>query len=149
MNRLKELLRAKLHELGVEDDRVKAILQNPHFEMPAVLTTSEGPGHTVGLAPRGVNSGNGFLFVSHRGEVFPSGFLPVRAGSIRETTLARIYRDTPLFRALRDPDALAGRCGRCEFRQICGGSRSRAYALTADPFATDPWCCYRPAPSRL
>jgi len=113
-------------------------------EMPAVLTTSEGPGHTVGLAPRGVNSGNGFLFVSHRGEVFPSGFLPVRAGSIRETSLASIYRDTPLFRALRDPDALAGRCGRCEFRQICGGSRSRAYALTGDPFATDPWCSYRP-----
>ena len=113
-------------------------------QMPAVLTTSEGPGHTVGLAPRGVNSGNGFLFVSHRGEVFPSGFLPVRAGSIRETTLAQVYRDAPLFRALRDPDALAGRCGRCEFRQICGGSRSRAYALTGDPFATDPWCCYRP-----
>jgi radical SAM protein len=114
-------------------------------EMPSLLTTSEGPGHTVGLAPRGVNAGNGFLFVSHRGEVFPSGFLPLRAGSVRESSLLEIYRDTPIFRALRDPDALEGRCRRCEFRRICGGSRSRAYALTGDPFATDPWCSYRPA----
>jgi radical SAM protein len=126
--------------------RAESRPRRPHgaVEMPSVLTTSEGPGHTVGLAPRGVNAGNGFLFVSHRGEVFPSGFLPVRAGSVRETTLAEIYREAPVFRALRDPDALGGRCGRCEFRQICGGSRSRAYALTGDPFATDPWCTYQP-----
>jgi radical SAM protein len=119
----------------------------PHgpVEMPSVLTTSEGPGHTVGLAPRGVNAGNGFLFVSHRGEVFPSGFLPLRAGSVRESTLAEIYRQAPVFKALRDPDVLEGRCGECEFRRICGGSRSRAYALTGDPLATDPWCSYRPA----
>jgi AdoMet-dependent heme synthase len=119
----------------------------PHgaVEMPSLLTTSEGPGHTVGLAPRGVNAGNGFLFVSHRGEVFPSGFLPLRAGSVRERHLADIYRNAPLLRALREPDMLKGRCGECEFREICGGSRSRAYALTGDPFATDPWCAYQPA----
>ena len=93
--------------------------------MPSLLTTSEGPGHTVGLAPRGVNAGNGFLFVSHRGEVFPSGFLPVTAGSVREKHLADIYRNAPLLRALREPDLLKGRCGACEFREICGGSRSR------------------------
>jgi radical SAM protein len=118
----------------------------PHgaVDMPALLTTSEGPGHTVGLAPRGVNAGNGFLFVSHRGEVYPSGFLPVRAGSVRERSLAEIYRQAPLFQALRDPDALRGRCGRCEFRHICGGSRSRAYALTGNAFETDPWCAYQP-----
>lgn len=114
-------------------------------EMPSLLTTSEGPGHTVGLAPRGVNAGNGFLFVSHRGEVFPSGFLPVSVGSVRERHLADIYRSAPLLRALRDPDRLKGRCGYCEFREICGGSRSRAHALTGDPFATDPWCAYQPA----
>jgi radical SAM protein with 4Fe4S-binding SPASM domain len=113
-------------------------------EMPSLLTTSEGPGHTVGLAPRGVNAGNGFLFVSHRGEVFPSGFLPVRAGSVREQALADIYRNSPLLRALREPDMLKGRCGQCDFRQICGGSRSRAFALTGDPFAEDPWCGYQP-----
>jgi radical SAM protein with 4Fe4S-binding SPASM domain len=115
--------------------------------MPAVLTRSEGPGHTVGLAPRGVNAGNGFLFVSHQGEIYPSGFLPISAGNVRERTLAEVYRDTELFRSLRDPDLLKGRCGRCEFRHICGGSRSRAYGLTGDFLETDPWCAYQPVAS--
>lgn len=113
--------------------------------LPRLLQRSEGPGHTVGLATRGVNAGNGFAFVAHNGEVFPSGFLPLRAGSVRETPLSAIYRDAPLFRQLRDPDALLGRCGRCEFRGICGGSRSRAYALTGNHLASDPWCAYQPA----
>jgi AdoMet-dependent heme synthase len=112
--------------------------------MPLVLTRSEGPGHTVGLAPRGVNSGNGFLFVSHRGEIFPSGFLPQSAGSVRSRRLADAYRNDPLFSRLRQPSAFLGRCGRCEFGEICGGSRSRAYALTGDPFESDPWCVYEP-----
>jgi len=112
--------------------------------MPARLTQSEGPGHTVGLAPRGVNSGNGFLFVSHRGEIFPSGFLPIPVGNLRDMTLAEAYRQTSLFRRLRRPELLKGRCGRCEFREICGGSRSRAFGLTGDAFETDPWCSYEP-----
>jgi len=112
--------------------------------MPAILTQSEGPGHTVGLAPRGVNSGNGFLFVSHRGEIFPSGFLPLTVGNVREMGLADAYRSSDLFRRLRTPDLLRGRCGRCEFRDICGGSRSRAFGLTGDAFETDPWCAYEP-----
>lgn len=113
--------------------------------LPAMLTRSEGPGHTVGLAPRGVNAGNGFLFVSHRGEIFPSGFLPLPAGNVRDTPVADAYRESPLFRALRNPDALKGRCGVCEYREICGGSRSRAYGLTGDHLETDPWCAYQPA----
>jgi len=113
--------------------------------MPNLLTRSEGPGHTVGLAPRGVNAGNGFAFVSHTGDVFPSGFLPLAAGNVREQSLPTIYRQSPLFRMLREPDALLGRCGRCEYRSICGGSRSRAYALVGNYLATDPWCSYEPA----
>jgi radical SAM protein with 4Fe4S-binding SPASM domain len=113
--------------------------------MPVRLTQSEGPGHTVGLAPRGVNSGKGFLFISHLGEIFPSGFLPVKVGDVREMSLARAYRETQLFRNLRTPELLKGRCGACEFRDICGGSRSRAYGLTGDPFETDPWCAYIPS----
>jgi radical SAM protein len=113
-------------------------------QMPGMLTRSEGPGHTVGLAPRGVNSGNGFLFVSHQGEIYPSGFLPISAGNVRQVGLADVYRTSELFRQLRDPDLLDGRCGRCEYRQICGGSRSRAFALTGNPLATDPWCAYEP-----
>jgi radical SAM protein len=112
--------------------------------MPEILRRSEGPGHTIGLAPHGVNSGKGFVFVSHLGEVYPSGFLPVSAGNARAQSLAEIYRKSPLMRALRDPDALGGRCGQCEYRGICGGSRSRAYALTGDYLATDPWCAYQP-----
>ncbi|MFQ5668084.1 MAG: TIGR04053 family radical SAM/SPASM domain-containing protein [Candidatus Binatia bacterium] len=113
--------------------------------LPRLLQRSEGPGHTVGLARRGVNAGNGFAFVSHTGDVFPSGFLPLCAGNVRSQELAEIYRHSPLFRALRDADALLGRCGRCEYRTICGGSRSRAYALTRNHLATDPWCGYEPA----
>jgi radical SAM protein len=112
--------------------------------MPERLTQSEGPGHTVGLAPRGVNSGKGFLFVAHVGEIFPSGFLPIPVGNVRSMGLAEAYRESDLFRRLRAPESLKGRCGRCEFREICGGSRSRAYGLTGDPFETDPWCSYEP-----
>lgn len=119
----------------------------PVTQMPAMLTRSEGPGHTIGLAPRGVNAGNGFLFVSHQGDVYPSGFLPLKAGNVRQEPLASIYREHELFLALRDPARLKDRCGRCEFRRICGGSRARAFALTGDAFATDPWCAYEPRPS--
>jgi radical SAM protein len=116
----------------------------PVSAMPEMLTRSEGPGHTIGLAPRGVNAGNGFLFVSHQGDVYPSGFLPLKTRSVREATLAEVYREHETFLALRDPDRLSGRCGRCEFRSICGGSRARSFALTGDAFATDPWCAYEP-----
>ncbi len=112
--------------------------------MPEMLRRSEGPGHTIGFAPHGVNAGKGFVFVSHVGEVYPSGFLPISAGNVRSESLAEIYRNSSLLRALRDPEALHGRCRRCEYRTICGGSRSRAYALTGDYLATDPWCGYQP-----
>ncbi len=111
--------------------------------MPEMLRRSEGPGHTIGFAPHGVNAGKGFVFVSHLGEVFPSGFLPVSAGNVRKQSIIEIYRNSPMMRELRDPDALHGRCRQCEFRSICGGSRSRAYALTGDYLATDPWCGYQ------
>ncbi|HEU5182080.1 MAG TPA: TIGR04053 family radical SAM/SPASM domain-containing protein [Candidatus Polarisedimenticolia bacterium] len=115
--------------------------------LPAQLVRTEGPGHTIGLASQGVNSGNGFLFVSHLGDVYPSGFLPVKAGNIRTAPLASMYRETPLFRSLRTPESFLGVCGRCEFRGVCGGSRSRAFALTGNYLASDPWCAYRPSPA--
>jgi radical SAM protein len=98
----------------------------------------------IGRAPRGLNDGKGFVFISHKGEVFPSGFLPRSAGNIREQELATIYRDSPLFRALRDTSKLEGKCGSCEFKEICGGSRSRAYALSGNPHAEEPCCSYIP-----
>lgn len=94
--------------------------------------------------PMRINAGNGFVFVSHTGEVYPSGFLPLSAGNVRERPLTEIYREAPLFRAMREPAALKGRCGECEFRGVCGGSRSRAYGVTGDLLAEEPWCSYRP-----
>jgi radical SAM protein len=98
----------------------------------------------IGRAPRGLNDGKGFVFISHQGEVFPSGFLPLSAGNIREQELATIYRDSPLFRDLRDTSKLEGKCGSCEFKEICGGSRARAHALTGNPHAEEPCCSYIP-----
>jgi radical SAM protein len=109
--------------------------------------------HEVGLAPREagihrtpmhINAGNGFVFVSRRGEVFPSGFLPLSAGSVRERSLVEIYRASPLFNDLRDPAKYGGRCGLCEFVGVCGGSRSRAYAVSGDALAEEPYCTYPP-----
>ncbi|MFN8159575.1 MAG: TIGR04053 family radical SAM/SPASM domain-containing protein [Solirubrobacterales bacterium] len=93
---------------------------------------------------KGVNDGRGFMFVSHRGEVTPSGFLPLSAGNVRVRSPVDIYRRSPLFRRLRDPDALGGKCGACEFREVCGGSRARAFAVTGDVLAADPSCPYLP-----
>jgi radical SAM protein with 4Fe4S-binding SPASM domain len=94
-------------------------------------------------APRGVTDGNGLVFISHTGEVYPSGFLPLSAGNVRATPLERLYRAAPLFLRLRH-GALGGKCGACEFRQLCGGSRARAYATTGDALAEDPLCAYVP-----
>ncbi len=95
-------------------------------------------------APRAVNDGNGFAFVSHIGDVYPSGFLPIACGNVRDQSLSEIYRTHPTFVALRDPKQLKGKCGVCEFRFVCGGSRARAYAVSGDPLASDPTCAYVP-----
>ena len=99
-------------------------------------------------APRGVNDGNGFLFIDHLGNICPSGFLPVQRGNVRTTNLAQVYRTDEVFSRLRNADALMGKCGRCGFREICGGSRSRAFAATGAVMASDPLCAYEPGPYR-
>jgi AdoMet-dependent heme synthase len=102
----------------------------------------------LGRAPKGVNDGNGFVFISHIGDVYPSGLLPVKAGNVRETLLAEIYRESPIFQSLRNPDLYKGKCGVCEFRHVCGGSRSRAYAMTGDYLESEPFCVYIPKAMR-
>ncbi|MBT2693796.1 TIGR04053 family radical SAM/SPASM domain-containing protein [Bacillus sp. ISL-55] len=99
-------------------------------------------------APKGVNDGNGFLFVSHTGDVMPSGLLPLVGGNLREKPLAEIYRNSPLFKDLRSPDKYKGKCGVCEFRFVCGGSRSRTYAVTGDYMESEPFCVYIPEAMR-
>ena len=88
--------------------------------------------------------GKGIVFVDYQGRVSPSGFLPVVAGNVRESPLSEIYRESPLFRKLRSAESFGGRCGRCGYRDLCGGSRSRAYAASGDCLGEDPACPYQP-----
>ena len=97
-------------------------------------------------APRSVGDGNGFVFIDHVGNICPSGFLPVPRGNVKDHSLAEVYRRDDVFRRLRNPNALHGKCGRCEFRAICGGSRSRAFAATGALMASDGLCAYDPGP---
>jgi radical SAM protein len=106
--------------------------------------TSDAQTRTASWATRRVNDGKGFLFVSHVGNVYPSGFLPIHAGNVKETPLQEIYRNAPIFKSLRDTSKLEGKCGACEYKEICGGSRARAYAVTGDPLAQEPCCIYQP-----
>lgn len=98
----------------------------------------------IGRSAAGITDGCGMLFVSHVGEIMPSGFLPLPVGDVRADDLVTVYREHPLFTGLRDPDRLEGKCGYCEFRAVCGGSRARAWAATEDAFAEDPLCAYVP-----
>ena len=107
-------------------------------------TVVTGTGSGGGRFVPGMNDGSGFLFISSKGVIHPSGFLPLPAGNVRTDSLSRVYREHPLFLALRDPERLSGRCGRCEFRGVCGGSRARAFAVNGDALAEDPACVYEP-----
>lgn len=97
-----------------------------------------------GLEALRVNEGRGFMFISHRGDFFPSGFLPVPCGNVRQKDPIAAYQYHPVFRALRDPNALTGKCGACQYRVVCGGSRARAYAMTGSVLGSDPLCAYVP-----
>lgn len=112
------------------------------------LVTFQGAGfqYADGLnrPTRGVNDGNGFLFISHVGDIQPSGFLPLTAGNVRTDDVIDVYRNSQLFTDLRTPDKIKGRCGICEYRDVCGGQRGRAYGVTGDYLESDPACLYIP-----
>ncbi len=108
------------------------------------------PREAIGQAAKrmgfGVRDGNGVIFVSHRGEVFPAGFLPEPLlGNVKSRDLSDIYRNSPDLHRLRDMDQLHGKCGECEYRWMCGGSRARALGLEKDTMGSDPFCVYEPA----
>lgn len=102
------------------------------------------PTGRIQRAPIGVNDGKGVMFVSHTGSVYPSGFMPILCGKFPQESIIDIYQKSPVLQQLRDGDLLKGKCGVCGFRQICGGSRARAYAVTRDPLAAEPDCVYQP-----
>jgi len=112
---------------------------------PGVVQGAGFSADPLGMSVRGVNDGDGFAFIDHLGNVCPSGFLQIPAGNVRDQSLVDIYRRAPLFRQLRDRTLLRGKCGFCEFREVCGGSRARAYAVYGDYLATDPSCAWIPA----
>jgi len=116
------------------------ILQRRMRESRGRLNASD----VVGDSPKSVNEGQGFVFINHQGEVYPSRFLPVSAGNITAQSLSEMYSDSELFLSLRDFSRLKGKCGRCPMRTLCGGSRARAYAVTGDIFAPEPCCAYEP-----
>ncbi len=132
-------------------------------DAPFAVKTTEAPSfrrlalnhmHASGRTPSEIKSssvyngfqirdGHGIVFVSSQGDIYPSGFLPLRCGNVRTTSLVNVYRQAPLFRALHSPQVFRGRCGECEFSHICGGSRARAFAHTGDALESDPLCLYR------
>jgi len=115
-------------------------------EAPTPLTAGVGFSLADGVGrSKGVNDGDGFLFVSHTGAIYPSGFLPIAAGNVRTHDIVETYRTAPLFAALRDRSQLKGKCGVCEYRDVCGGSRARAYAVTGDILESEPYCSHVPA----
>lgn len=164
-----ELVFAKLYELSLRAPFIVKVTEALHYRryvlqrqtaerrrdgIPSASPTAPpaerwhghggGPNGSIGRSPQVINAGKGHCFISSIGEVYPSGFLPLSVGNIRTTDLATLYRTSSVFRDLRDPNQLKGRCGACEFRSICGGSRARAYAMTGDYLAEDPCCAYVP-----
>lgn len=155
--------RATMDELPTADEleRLWQRLLELRNELPFAIKTTEGHHYRRAMmqaaksagapAPRHMvptRDGKGVLFISHTGEIQPSGFLPLTAGNVRTDNLAEIYRSHPLFIQLRNDDALGGKCGVCEYRRVCGGSRARAYGSGADVMAAEPLCNYIPAALR-
>ena len=110
-------------------------------------SAAAGHGHPAAVS-RGCMAGNGFCFVSHVGEVFGCGYLPLLAGNVREQDFGTIYRESPLFVGLRDYHLLRGKCGACEYRAICGGCRARALGVSGDYLGEEPYCTYEPIKGR-
>ena len=146
LERAAQVLNASQHERAMR--RLARMRDTMPFRISATTApsfsrvmaqTRHSPAEPIGLA----SDGRGFMFISSTGEVRPSRLLPV-AGNVRDASPVDIYRDAPLFRALRDPDQLTGRCGRCPYRAACGGSRAGAYLTSGDPFAEDPACIFEP-----
>ena len=152
----------RLHRLNTEESFVIKLTEAPHYRrfvinkeraagaegaaerIRRVLARPRGVGGGLGLSPEAVNAGKGFVFIDYLGNICPSGFLPIPAGNIRKDSLAAVYRDSPLFKELRDPKLLKGKCRFCEFAAVCSGSRARAWAMTGDYLAADPYCAYIP-----
>jgi AdoMet-dependent heme synthase len=136
--------RVRFHIKTTEAPHYRRFLLQQRAAERAAAGREPVPLHVAQRAFHGINDAKGFVFVSHRGEVCPSGFLPLVAGNVRQEPLGEIYRESVLFQSLRDPECLQGKCRLCQYRHVCGGSRARAYNMTGNALAEEPTCLYVP-----
>ena len=118
----------------------------PQYTRIIAQNQTSDPAHNQGkhgMSGRGCMAGNGFCFISHIGEVFGCGFLPIQAGSIRQQPLKKIYQQSPLFGELRNHALLKGKCGPCSYNRVCGGCRARAFSTKGDYLQEEPNCIFR------
>ncbi len=125
----------------IMEDKEKGVEPQP-FIAPGTQVKSSSPPHPT----KGCLAGTGMCFISHKGEVYPCGYLPVLAGDLMKRTFEEIWTGSPVLQTLRDPNLLKGKCGICEFRHICLGCRARAYGMTGDYLAEEPFCIHDPVP---
>ena len=147
LNELYDILRQRWFDIKTtEAHHFRRVILQHYGISPDHLgqALAERPDPVLARTARGVSDGRGFVFISHTGDVCPSGFLPLSGGNVKDIPLPQIYQKSWLFQKLRDADSLQGKCGRCEYRFLCGGSRARGYALTGELMAADPYCAYQP-----
>jgi AdoMet-dependent heme synthase len=148
-----ETLMAWVYKISNEAPFVVATTEAPSYRRVALqqMRADGQTGEQIKRSPAargfGIRDGHGVVFVSHTGDICPAGFLPLAAGNVRTDRLVDIYRNAPLFRSLHDPAHFENRCGACEYHTLCGGSRSRAFAATGNPLASDPLCVHEPRAS--
>lgn len=135
---------ARLHAQAQTQSFLVKTTEAPHFRRFVIQNKQKQVDAPRGFISAGVNDGKGVMFVSHTGEIFPTGFLPIHCGDFPEQSIVDVYQKSPTFRLLRDSDRLEGKCGVCEYRNLCGGSRARAFGVTGNPMAQEPDCNYLP-----
>lgn len=128
-----------MHQRRAEDRR-----SGVQIDLPASHERQVHGHHQMHAATKGCLAGTGVCFVSHKGEVFPCGYLPVEAGNVRNEPFEAIWQDSPLFAEMRDEDLLEGKCGICQFKSLCSGCRARAYGTVGSYLAEEPFCAYDP-----
>jgi radical SAM protein with 4Fe4S-binding SPASM domain len=135
------------------DGRPMPAAAHPHRSMgpprhpggpPAAMATTSADHGDMSAMTKGCLAGQSVCFVSHQGDVFPCGYLPVSSGNVKDKPLPAIWRDSPVFAGLRDDSQLEGKCGICEYKKVCMGCRARAFASVGDYLAEEPNCGYVP-----
>ena len=122
----------------------RIVHQNKRHPIPEAQTEKNGAGHPLNTMTRGCLGGSAFCFISHVGQVQPCGYLEVDCGRVTEQGFEEIWKQSHVFNELRNLSLYQGKCGRCEFIRVCGGCRARAYELTGNYLAEEPFCIYEP-----